>query len=357
MSIQKMILVLFFLTAFFVAILFDVYNVLNIKASIYPGITVWPKIISYGTSFPKEIRLAVFEITETTKSDNAVFYKIDRQRKALPEIYDGNGEDPLLPGYLRNLCPYLVVEPINPKKETENGTYLLDQAKARWSVNFFVPPINGQSSQTYLGVPVNGAGDYGCDLVLNFESTDGKAHESESQEKTPALGSFTLMLIIHSEKTENITATSADAVWLTNLPATSRVVYGTKSFRTEELKNEYSFGYEKSTFLDSTEVLSHKLNLTELLPETTYFWRALSGSGELKVFSQEVSFKTLAASAPKEKESLEKKFTVDESKIIKEKSKKNGEKKAYLLFLTARGKLTPEVRLKPIMFVQPARHR
>jgi len=102
--------------------------------------------------------------------------------------------------------------------------------------------------------------------------------------------SFSAVLyILFDEQTGNILGTTVIVTWRTNLPATSRVVYGTVS--NLEAGSAPNYGYSFSTTENSEKVTYHIVLLSGLEPGATYYWRAVShGSGE--VLGKELSFTT-----------------------------------------------------------------
>jgi uncharacterized repeat protein (TIGR01451 family) len=79
--------------------------------------------------------------------------------------------------------------------------------------------------------------------------------------------------------------------WYTNIPATSRVVYGNDRVVTPG--NEPNYGYAFSTpEQDSVnKVIFHSVTIADLVPGTTYFWRPISHGSPVTV-GQESSFTT-----------------------------------------------------------------
>ncbi len=89
--------------------------------------------------------------------------------------------------------------------------------------------------------------------------------------------------VISGVSASNVTATSANIVWGTNEAADSRVEYGTVS------------ASDFSTPLDGTLVTSHSQSLTNLTPNTLYYYRVISRDAALnQSVSGELTFTTEA---------------------------------------------------------------
>src|SRR3989338_2897780 len=88
-------------------------------------------------------------------------------------------------------------------------------------------------------------------------------------------------VITISNATSSVSSNSATITWTTNYPADSTVSYGTTS----------SYG---STSSDSSQVLSHSINLSNLSYSTTYHFQASSAAGTTNATSSDQSFITQA---------------------------------------------------------------
>jgi hypothetical protein len=96
-------------------------------------------------------------------------------------------------------------------------------------------------------------------------------------------------ITIFNEKAGAISDTGATVTWYTNIPATSRVVYGNQQMSV--LGDAPNYGYAFSTpEQDSvSKVISHSVTISDLIPNTTYYVRCVSQTAR----STELTFTTL----------------------------------------------------------------
>lgn len=85
--------------------------------------------------------------------------------------------------------------------------------------------------------------------------------------------------------------TTALITWQTNYFSTSQVIYGTTPGQFDFSAGPPNYGYEFSTVEDPTKVTFHEVTLTGLIPETTYYWRAVSHASPATI-SYEGTFST-----------------------------------------------------------------
>ena len=78
------------------------------------------------------------------------------------------------------------------------------------------------------------------------------------------------------------TETSIIITWLTNKPATSRVIYDTITHPDLSTSSPPNYGYAFSTDLDPNKVTGHSVIINELTPGTTYYLRPLSSASPEK---------------------------------------------------------------------------
>ena len=127
--------------------------------------------LEFGTVFPGEHRSGNFVVNIASDyQGDPVTYHIIQKRKPLPEGYDGEG-DPDLPGYYRNLCPFLTKTNNEGEGDTESQAMVggLDDLADSWIVDFSVPAILGYVAQDHSYGVVSTDGDYGCDISLDVD--------------------------------------------------------------------------------------------------------------------------------------------------------------------------------------------
>ena len=100
--------------------------------------------------------------------------------------------------------------------------------------------------------------------------------------------------------TSTVAATSTTITWTTNYFSTSQVVYS-RSDQPHTLDlNAPNYGYASSTPEDLNKVTFHSVTITDLTPDTTYYYRCISHASPPTI-SREFSFKTLPLEKPLEK--------------------------------------------------------
>ena len=109
-------------------------------------------------------------------------------------------------------------------------------------------------------------------------------------------------LVIKNEGVLEVSTTTAVITWMTSYRATSRVIYGAEWERHQlDLSDNEGdlpkYGYEHTTQEFNTPALingttTHKVILTGLIPNTTYYYRCVSRASPPTI-SRELSFKTL----------------------------------------------------------------
>ena len=85
-------------------------------------------------------------------------------------------------------------------------------------------------------------------------------------------------LTISTIRVTDITTTSAIVRWTTNNPATSRVIYDTVSHPNLDSQTAPNFGYASSTVTADIDakVTDHAVTVSNLLPNTDYYFRVIS---------------------------------------------------------------------------------
>lgn len=150
-------------------------NITNVSAQIVP-VTVSTNNLSFGTVFPGEEVQGNFIVTYVDEG-NGIAYRLIQKRKPLPEGHPEypNGGDPAMPGYYRDLCPFL--DKVNEEGEgdTEDQAFvgpISTDPSDSWIIYFKVPAIFGYVGQDHTGGVVSGNGEYGCDIDIDINIED-----------------------------------------------------------------------------------------------------------------------------------------------------------------------------------------
>jgi len=192
--------------------------VVNVTAALHPIMFVSPETgLEFGMSFPQEERDAEFIVVGKNWHET-IYYGITLERKPLPEGYEGDGEDPNMPGYYRNLCPYL--EAVSEDDPLEPDTMQMASVDPKglgpdnldyWLLKFDVPTIEGFVDQGFIGTPVDGPGEFGCDLNIQF------IHPCVEDEELVVNGSFEQPQVDHASGWDIFTSSEVngwDAEWV-----------------------------------------------------------------------------------------------------------------------------------------------
>ncbi len=143
-------------------------NFMSVSATVIP-VEVSVKHIDFGAVFPGEDHSGKF-IVSYADIGIGVDYKIIQKRKPLPPNHPEypNGGDPLMPGYYRNLCPYLTKISLDNEGDTEEQSFVgPSDLTDTWNILFSVPAIMGNVAQDHKGGVVTIKGDYGCDISID----------------------------------------------------------------------------------------------------------------------------------------------------------------------------------------------
>lgn len=158
-------------------------QIIGVSATLHPIMFVSPGELEFGLSFPQEKRTGEFVVVGKNYG-STIQYIVTHERKPLPDGYNGDGEDQNMPGYYRNLCPYLnesieedetdtpMHATVDPCQWVEGKLKCGPDNVDYWQVLFDVPTIKGYVDQGFVGIPIEAPGDYGCDVkVAFFEGT------------------------------------------------------------------------------------------------------------------------------------------------------------------------------------------
>ncbi|TFG35950.1 MAG: VWA domain-containing protein, partial [Parcubacteria group bacterium] len=101
---------------------------------------------------------------------------------------------------------------------------------------------------------------------------------------TPAISIFNTRALL-------VSGNKVTVSWYTNIPATSRVVYGSNRVLTPGQEPNYGYAFSTPEQDSANKVIFHSVTITGLVPGTTYFWRPISHGSPVTV-GQEASFTT-----------------------------------------------------------------
>ncbi len=154
---------------------------IGVSAGILP-ILVSVDHLAFGTVFPGEYLTEQFTVTLAPENQSqSLTYWIVQKRKPLPPAHPEypSGGDPDLPGYYRDLCPYLTKTSAEGEGDVEAAAQLTASSDLTdiWDVILNVPAIadavGGGVAQDHDGGIVSANGEYGCDLSVNVEPDCG----------------------------------------------------------------------------------------------------------------------------------------------------------------------------------------
>ena len=89
----------------------------------------------------------------------------------------------------------------------------------------------------------------------------------------------------------SVSNTSVIVSWYTNIPATSRVVYGEQKISTPGIAPNYGYAFSTIEQDSINKVIFHSVTISGLTPNKTYYWRPIS-RGSPEVWGEELSFTT-----------------------------------------------------------------
>ncbi len=183
-----------------------------------------------------------------------------------------------------------------------NEIVINDNGDTKTVADFPFDVVIGESSSTYDGVASTTFSDLPGGTAFSVELTvpDSYSKNLEGCSGTIIVGEENVCtitlddqeLILSNISTEVLGPTSIRLNWTSSHLATSRAVYDTVSHATTGTLPLY--GYAAGTSEDSTFSLEHHVTITNLTPDTTYFFRAVS-HGSPEVTSSETSATTGSA--------------------------------------------------------------
>ncbi len=163
---------------------------IGVSAGILP-ILVSVDHLAFGTVFPGEHLTEQFTVTLAPENQSQqLTYWIVQKRKPLPPAHPEypNGGDPSLPGFYRDLCPFLTktAEAGEGDAEVQATLTATTDATDRWQVGLNVPaissPIDGGVAQDHNGGIITTSGEYGCDISVNVNPDCGNGIQEPGEE-------------------------------------------------------------------------------------------------------------------------------------------------------------------------------
>jgi len=130
-------------------------------------------------------------------------------------------------------------------------------------------------------------------LIFDIAVGDGTDESFGGEDPGSGGGYYYQGLVISEEQVVQISDVYAIVTWLTNIPATSRVVYDKVSHHDLSNTTAPNYGYASSTIEDLSKTEPHSVDIYGLEPSTTYYFRPLSKASPEK-YGKELSFTTTA---------------------------------------------------------------
>ena len=165
----RTIILLTIVVGFILVLASLVADTTKVSAQILP-VAVNVNHLDFGTVFPGEELQGNFTVTYV-ENDSGVDYRIVQERKPLPPEHPEypDGGDPAMPGYYRDLCPFLEKVSVEQEGDTENLAFVgQNDLSDVWIIYFKVPAIVGHIAQEHIGGVVTSNGEYGCDVSIDI---------------------------------------------------------------------------------------------------------------------------------------------------------------------------------------------
>ncbi|HEB46583.1 MAG TPA: hypothetical protein ENI19_02630 [Candidatus Nealsonbacteria bacterium] len=167
----RTIILLTIVVGFILVLASLVADTTKVSAQILP-ILVQEENLDFGTVFPGEEHQGNFTIYFVEEyEEDGINYRIIQKRKPLPPEHPEypNGGDPAMPGFYRNLCPFLTKVSIEGEGDTENQAFVGNNDLSDvWIIYFEVPAIVGHVAQDHIGGVIASNGEYGCDVSIDI---------------------------------------------------------------------------------------------------------------------------------------------------------------------------------------------
>lgn len=162
----------------------------------------------------------------------------------------------------------------------------------------------------------NGQNDDGCSASCQIEEMASESPNGTSPATTGGggpIGSLAISNLSRSKIEKGADAFSSVTIsWLTNKPATSRVVYDTVSHSSPGLAPNYGYQWSTPLYDENPKVTFHQVVVSGLNPGTSYYFRPIS-HGSPEVLGAELEYKI--PGEPPETKAAENKEMGGEEKI------------------------------------------
>lgn len=280
-------------------------KIINVSAQIDPVAFIGPDT-GFGVVFPAEILEKDFYVSASPEYENPISYSLILQPKPRLGFIENVGKNAAseyciqTPDDIENcyplLCPYLGII----SKENEGDTKVYATLKENrednddyWKVALNVPPLKGYVGQNFNGIPAENAGEYGCDINLVLLETVAPEFVPGSTVFTASTGIYYPLIgpKIFEEKIDEVGEDYAVITWLTDFPATSRVIYDAVSHPILGFPPNYSYAFSTLEQDLSPKTQFHRVKINGLNPGTAYFYRTVS-RGSPEMTSREHGFTT-----------------------------------------------------------------
>ncbi len=134
--------------------------------------------------------------------------------------------------------------------------------------------------------------EYVCTITNTFVEEEEENPQEVPSTPTPTTGGgggagIIPNLIIHTEKITRGAGLSVVVTWMTNKPATSRVVYGTGSRPAPAGAPNYGYEFSTGTTDESPKVLFHSVTISGLQKGLKYFFRPISAASP-EIYGSEI---------------------------------------------------------------------
>ncbi|OGH23482.1 MAG: hypothetical protein A2629_00345 [Candidatus Levybacteria bacterium RIFCSPHIGHO2_01_FULL_41_15] len=172
--------------------------------------------------------------------------------------------------------------PLIPVADPAAGDYFSDQSVTLTSNDDGGTGLEGIYYTTDGSTPDNSSTPYTDPIAIGVDTTlKAIAYDNAGNPSDVLTAEYGIAPVISDETSGSVTDTSVTITWITDDPATSRVLYDSVSH--PSLGGAPNYGYANSTDEEDADpkVTSHSVDISGLTSGTTYFYRTVShGSPE-----------------------------------------------------------------------------